>query len=64
MHTSMNYRTQSWGARKITRGMRALETLVSSCGGNSQSFCAGTGSPTLADIVMVPQLSNARRCVL
>ena len=49
--------TQSWARDVIGSGFDALETLVA---GHSQAFAFG-GSPTLADICLVPQMANARR---
>jgi maleylpyruvate isomerase len=49
--------TQSWARDVIGSGFDALETLVD---GHSQPYAFG-GSPTLADICLVPQMANARR---
>lgn len=49
--------TQSWARDVIGSGFDALETLVA---GHSQPHAFG-GSPTLADICLVPQMANARR---
>lgn len=46
----------SWYEHWIVRGFRVLEQMLPSSGG----FCVGQ-SVTLADIVLVPQVTNARR---
>lgn len=46
----------SWYEHWIVRGFRVLEQMLPSAG----SFCVGD-SATLADIVLVPQVTNARR---
>ncbi len=46
----------TWYAHWIVRGFKVLEQMLPSTG----SFCIG-GSVTLADIVLVPQVVNARR---
>jgi maleylacetoacetate isomerase len=46
----------SWYAHWIERGFRVLEQLLPSSG----DFCVGD-AVTLADIVLVPQVANARR---
>jgi maleylpyruvate isomerase len=46
----------SWYEYWIIRGFKVLEQMLPSSGG----FCVG-GAVTLADIVLVPQVANARR---
>ena len=46
----------SWYEHWIVRGFEVLEQMLPSCGG----YCVGD-KPTLADIVLVPQVANARR---
>ncbi|HET6182936.1 MAG TPA: maleylacetoacetate isomerase [Acetobacteraceae bacterium] len=46
-----------WYRHWIAEGLTALEAMV--CG-NAGPFCFGA-APTLADVCLVPQLSNARR---
>jgi maleylacetoacetate isomerase len=46
----------SWYEHWIVRGFRVLEQMLPSSGG----FCVGQ-AVTLADIVLVPQVTNARR---
>lgn len=46
----------SWYAHWIVRGFKVLEQMLPSSGG----FCVGEAA-TLADIVLVPQVANARR---
>ena len=46
-----------WARRAISEGLDACETLIARSGG---PFCFD-GSPTLADVCLVPQLYNARR---
>jgi maleylacetoacetate isomerase len=46
----------AWYEHWITRGFHVLEQMLPSSGG----FCVGD-APTLADIVLVPQVANARR---
>lgn len=46
----------SWYEHWIVRGFNVLEQMLPSTGG----FCVGE-APTLADIVLVPQVTNARR---
>jgi maleylacetoacetate isomerase len=46
----------SWYEHWIVRGFEVLEQMLPSCGG----YCVGD-RPTLADIVLVPQVANARR---
>ena len=48
-----------WYSHWITRGFTALETLVSTSK-YTGTFCHGD-TPTLADIVLVPQMANAYR---
>lgn len=47
----------AWGRQAIQRGLEAMETHVS---GLDTPFLCGE-APTLADILLVPQLYNARR---
>ena len=46
----------SWYEYWIVRGFKVLEQMLPASG----NFCVG-GAPTLADIVLVPQVTNARR---
>ncbi len=46
----------SWYAHWVVRGFQVLEQMLPSTG----DFCVG-GAPTLADIVLIPQVANARR---
>jgi len=46
----------SWYEYWIVRGFKVLEQMLPSTG----NFCVGN-APTLADIVLVPQVTNARR---
>jgi maleylacetoacetate isomerase len=46
----------SWYEHWIVRGFNVLEQMLPASG----NFCVGN-SPTLADIVLVPQVTNARR---
>jgi len=46
----------SWYEHWIVRGFHVLEQMLPSAGG----FCVGD-APTIADIVLVPQVANARR---
>jgi maleylacetoacetate isomerase len=46
----------SWYEHWIIRGFQVLEQMLPSAGG----YCVGD-TPTLADIVLVPQVANARR---
>jgi maleylacetoacetate isomerase len=46
----------SWYAHWIVRGFEVLEKMLPAEGG----YCVGA-APTLADIVLVPQVANARR---
>jgi len=48
---------QDWGRRFIGRGMAALETFAARVPG---SFLVGD-APTMADILLIPQLYNCRR---
>lgn len=48
---------QSWARQIIADGLAACDTLIS---GQQGAFAFGT-QPTLADILIVPQLGNARR---
>ncbi len=48
-----------WARHWIELGLSALEQMVRAVP-NRENFCFGR-SPTLADIVLVPQLANARR---
>lgn len=48
---------QSWAANVIEEGLDAVDRLLA---GNDGPFAFGS-TPTLADIVIVPQLGNARR---
>lgn len=46
----------------IEKGLETLEGLVSSLGGGVNGlFAAGTATPTVADMLVVPQLYNAGR---
>jgi hypothetical protein len=46
----------------IEKGLETLEGLISSLGGGvNGAFAAGTGVPTVADMLLVPQLYNAGR---
>lgn len=47
----------AWAARINREGLAACEKLVA---GNPGPFCFGP-APTLADVLLVPQLANARR---
>jgi maleylpyruvate isomerase len=48
---------RAWAKHWITRGLTAVEGLVSSCAG---TYCVGD-TVTLADMCLIPQLHNARR---
>ena len=50
---------KDWGARWITEGYDALETMAADAGG-SRGFLF-TDAPTLAEIYLIPQMINARR---
>jgi glutathione S-transferase len=46
----------------IEKGLETLEGLVASLGGGVNGlFAAGTGTPTVADMLLIPQLYNAVR---
>lgn len=47
----------AWAARINREGLAACETMIAA---NPGPFCFGA-APTLADIMLVPQLANARR---
>jgi maleylpyruvate isomerase len=50
---------QRWCARWITEGFDALEALLAT-DAQRGNFCFG-GTPTLADVYLVPQIESARR---
>eukprot|EP01032_Pedospumella_encystans_P013890 gene13890-15973_t len=53
---------KSFSQQVIVRGLAAIEALVSKYAPvESNRFAAGTLSPSLADICLVPQIFNARR---
>jgi len=52
----------SWQRHWIRAGFNALETMLSSSP-NTGTFCHGD-MPTIADIVLIPQVANARRVKL
>ena len=49
------------GNERITRGLKALESLVVNqlASRHHKSFCLGGFSPTIVDVCLVPQLYNA-----
>ena len=53
---------KAFSQQVIVRGLTAIEALVSKYAPvESNRFAAGTLSPSLADICLVPQIYNARR---
>lgn len=53
---------KEFGQHVIAKGLSAIESLVSQYAPiDSGLFCAGTDTPTIADICVVPQVYNAKR---
>jgi glutathione S-transferase len=53
---------KAMGTKAIAQGLAAIESIVSAFAPPSSGlFAAGTDSPTVADICLIPQVYNAKR---
>lgn len=47
--------------RATREGLVAVEAMAASFGASASGFLVGSGEPTLAELYVIPQLTNARR---
>jgi len=52
---------EAFAVRATREGLVAVEAMAASFGASASGFLVGSGEPTLAELYVIPQLTNARR---